>query len=49
MIGKLRLYNPDATYPGAVLTVMNRISPTVNLQPARALVQHQQEFQYVRN
>ena len=26
LLGKLRLYNPDESYPGSVLTVMNRIS-----------------------
>jgi hypothetical protein len=49
ILGKLRLYNPNETYPGSVLTVMNRISPTVNLQPVRRLVQHQQEFEYARD
>ena len=49
VLGKLRLYNPDESYPGAVLTVMNRISPTVNLQPFRTLVEHQHEFEYARN
>lgn len=28
VMGKLRIYNPDVTYPGKVITVMNRISPT---------------------
>jgi hypothetical protein len=49
LLGKLRLYNPDESYPGAVLTVMNRISPTVNLQPVRKLVEHQHETEYARN
>jgi hypothetical protein len=47
--GKLRLYNPDESYPGAVMTVMNRISPTVNLQPLRRLVQYQHEFENARD
>jgi hypothetical protein len=38
LLGKLRLYNPNESYPGAVLSVMNRISPEVDLQPARRLV-----------
>jgi hypothetical protein len=28
VLGKLRLYNPNESYAGAVLTVMRRISPT---------------------
>jgi hypothetical protein len=49
LLGKLRLYNPDESYPDAILTVMNRISPTVNLQPVRTLVQYPHEFEYARN
>jgi hypothetical protein len=49
LLGKLRLYNPNETYPGSVLTVMNRISPTTNLQPIRRLIQREQEFEYTRN
>jgi hypothetical protein len=49
LLGKLRLYNPNETYPGSVLTVMNRISPTANLQPVRRLAQREQEFEYARN
>jgi hypothetical protein len=49
LLGKLRLYNPNESYPGAVLTVMNRISPTVNLQPVRKLEQYPHEFEYTRN
>lgn len=49
LLGKLRLYNPNESYPDSVLTVMNRISPTVDLQPAQRLVQRQQEFEYARN
>jgi hypothetical protein len=29
--GKLHFYNPDHTYPGKVIAVMNRISPVENL------------------
>ncbi|MBV9084151.1 MAG: hypothetical protein JOZ62_15855 [Acidobacteriaceae bacterium] len=32
--GKLRLYNPDESYASAVIDVMNRISPVVNLRTA---------------
>jgi hypothetical protein len=49
LLGKLRLYNPDESYSGAVLRVMNRISPSVNLQPVRTLVQYPHEFEYARN
>lgn len=49
LLGKLRLYNPNETYPGAVLTVMNRISPTVDLQPLRRVGQHGHESEYSRN
>jgi hypothetical protein len=31
VLGKLRLYNPDDSYPGRVLSVMRRISPVVDL------------------
>lgn len=31
LFGKLRLYNPDESYPHRVINVMNRISPVVNL------------------
>jgi hypothetical protein len=34
LAGKLRIYNPDESYAGKVLDVMNRISPRVNLQQA---------------
>jgi hypothetical protein len=49
VLGKLRLYNPDESYARAVLTVMNRISPTVDLEPVRELVQYPHEFEYARN
>jgi hypothetical protein len=49
VLGKLRLYNPDESYPGSVLTVMNRISPAVNVHPVRTLVPYQHEFDYARN
>ncbi len=35
--GKLRLYNPDESYAGTVLSVMNRISPVVNLKRVRRM------------
>jgi hypothetical protein len=31
-LGKLRLYNPDESYPASVLSVMNRISPEINIE-----------------
>ena len=49
VFGKLRLYNPDETYPGTVMSVMNRISPVVNLQPAERLLRRQNEFVYSSN
>jgi hypothetical protein len=49
LLGKLRLYNPDESYAGSVLSVMNRISPEVNLAPVHRLVRHQYEFEYARN
>ncbi len=49
VLGKLRLYNPDESYPGSVLTVMNRISLAVNLQPIRTLARYQHELAYARN
>jgi hypothetical protein len=47
LVGKLRIYNPDGNYARVVLDVMNRISPVVNLDPVRRLVQRQNEFVYV--
>lgn len=47
--GKLRLYNPDESYADTVLSVMNRISPVVNLEPTQRLVRRQNEFVYVKN
>lgn len=44
--GKLHLYNPDESYAPAVLAVMNRISPVVNLQPARRIVRRQNQYSY---
>lgn len=49
LLGKLRLYNPDESYPGSVLTVMNRISPAVDLNRVRTLAHYQHEFDYARN
>jgi hypothetical protein len=45
-LGKLRLYNPDESYPDSVITVMNRISPVVDLKPASRLIRRQNEFIY---
>jgi len=42
VVGKLRLYNPDESYAGSVMSVMNRISPVVNLRRiARPVRQNQ--------
>jgi hypothetical protein len=49
LLGKLRLYNPDESYPGSVLTVMNRISPAANLNPVRTLTRYEHELDYARN
>ena len=46
LVGKLRLYNPDESYVHTVLTVMNRISPVVNLRPARRVIRQQNQFVY---
>jgi hypothetical protein len=46
VMGKLRIYNPDASYAERVLWVMNRISPVVNLKPASHLVRRNNEFVY---
>jgi hypothetical protein len=48
-LGKLRLYNPYDNYPESVLSVMNRISPAVNLQPIGRLVRYSHGFEYERN
>jgi hypothetical protein len=32
-LAKLRLYNPNEEYPGNVMAVMNRISPSANARP----------------
>lgn len=45
--GKLRIYNPDGTYPGNVQAVMNQISPVVNLRPARRITVRTNQFSYV--
>jgi hypothetical protein len=45
-VGKLRVYNPDPSYVERVLTVMQRISPVVDLKPAFRLIQRNNEFVY---
>ncbi|MBV9033236.1 MAG: glucosaminidase domain-containing protein [Acidobacteriaceae bacterium] len=45
--GKLRLYNPDQNYAEAVIAVMHRISPVVNLRPARRIVRQQNQYAYI--
>jgi hypothetical protein len=44
--GKLHLYNPDENYALSVMAVMNRISPVVNLRPARRIVRRQNQYSY---
>ena len=44
--GKLRIYNPDVSYPQKVIDVMNRISPVVDLRPAERILRRQNEYVY---
>jgi hypothetical protein len=44
--GKLRIYNPNASYPQKVIDVMNRISPVVDLRPAERIFRRQNEYVY---
>src|SRR4051812_13401464 len=44
--GKLHLYNPDENYAPSVMAGMNRISPVVNLRPARRIVRRQNQYSY---
>jgi hypothetical protein len=37
-LAKLRLYNPNEEYPGNVMAVMNRISPSANARPRQETV-----------
>lgn len=46
VLGKLRLYNPDATYADRVLAVMQRISPVADLKPVSRLIRRNNEFVY---
>ena len=39
VVGKLRIYNPDASYPAKVMNVMNRISPIPNIRIPQPLFQ----------
>lgn len=45
--GKLRLYNPDASYAPNVMAVMQRISPVVQLRQTARVVRAQDQFAYV--
>ncbi len=47
--GKLRLYNPDASYAYKVIDVMNRISPVADVSVAERLIPHQNEYGYAAN
>ena len=42
VMGKLLVYNPDEDYADKVVEMMNKISPRVNLEPVRRLVQRAQ-------
>ncbi len=46
VMGKLRIYNPDSSYPMKVVDVMNRISPVVDLRPAEKVIFRQNAFVY---
>ncbi len=46
VFGKLRLYNPDASYAYKVIDVMNRISPAADVTSAERLVHRQNEYVY---
>jgi hypothetical protein len=39
VVGKLRIYNPDLTYPAKVISVMNRISPIPSVRMPEPLFQ----------
>jgi hypothetical protein len=39
VVGKLRIYNPDLTYPAKVISVMNRISPVPSVRMPEPLFQ----------
>ncbi len=45
-VGKLHLYNPDNKYAISVISLMNRISPAVNLKPAQQFVRRSNQFAY---
>lgn len=47
ILGKLHLYNPDEAYAPKVLSVMRKISPVADLDPARHLVQRSGEYLYI--
>lgn len=49
VLSKLRLYNPDATYPSKVISVMNRISPVPDLTAAGHLSRSQARYAYATN
>jgi hypothetical protein len=48
-VGKLLIYNPNEDYARQVVDVMNKISPVVNLEPARRPVIRQTQIAYVQN
>jgi hypothetical protein len=43
---KLQVYNPDATYAQKVMTVMDRISPVINLRPVDRLLRSHNQYVY---
>jgi hypothetical protein len=49
VVGKLRLYNPNESYAPNVVSVMNRISPVVNLRPVRQQIIRQQTYAYAND
>lgn len=47
VLGKLRLYNPDASYATRVMTVMNRISPVPALRIPKPVMQQANQYDTV--
>jgi hypothetical protein len=46
VLGKLRIYNPDAAYPTKVMNVMNRISPVPELRTPEPLLRQPNQNVY---
>ena len=47
--GKLQVYNPNEEYVSRVMTVMDQISPVINLKPARLAQRRQPQLAYASN